>query len=559
MHMAIALSVMLVVVGYYLWREHAAAGAFGFPLDDSWVHAQVARNAAIGEGYSINPGEVVPVTASPLWTLVCASGYLMLGNSVLAAKLAGVLLLAACVYLAYELVRVLTNDIREALFAAVVVGSLPRLVWGAVSGMEVTLAAALVLGGVLTHVLYNRPGDRRQYLSTLLLGLAALARPECSVVFAAAMIDRLLSAVLVRWTDIAARDWLLPVMTHVLVFLAVLTPALLFNARFGYGLMPNPAYAKAFHWNAGLLAAVGSGSLKELARAFTIRPCDYLVSFLQESLRNNAVLFLLVGFGVARLTFHAPYSPGSRYRSFILPLTLLFFPLSLGVVMPFGGAGYQEARYVTPVAPLVIVTGVFGLYAGARYAARILSEAKFMGEPARIAVERGLVWFLMVLALGMEFRDVWYRGKVHGREVANIECMQVSIGRWADKHLPAGAVVATNDIGAISYFGRRKLIDTVGLLSPDVLSDIRDGASRDEAVGRLLRRTRPDYAVLFPSWYPGLVRDASLLREVHGVTLKDNVMSGGEELVVYRVLTSHRSVRPVGERGGAPSGQGASG
>ena len=34
-------------------------GNLGFPLDDSWIHLQFARNLANGEGLTYNPGELV--------------------------------------------------------------------------------------------------------------------------------------------------------------------------------------------------------------------------------------------------------------------------------------------------------------------------------------------------------------------------------------------------------------------------------------------------------------------------------------------------------------------
>ena len=46
------------------------------------------------------------------------------------------------------------------------------MVWGALSGMEVTLAAALVTGALVAHA------AGRVAMSAALVGLAALARPE---------------------------------------------------------------------------------------------------------------------------------------------------------------------------------------------------------------------------------------------------------------------------------------------------------------------------------------------------------------------------------------------
>ncbi len=532
----IALGVMVVVVGYFLWREYSIAGTFGFPLDDGWIHAQFARNLALGHGFSYNPGVPVSGSTAPLWTLVSATGYLVGGDPVLAAKVLGVLFLSLSVYFVYVLVKAISGDSREALFSAVLVASLPRLVWASLSGMEVTLAVMLTLVGIMAHVLYTSPGDRRQYIATVAFGLATLARPECAVFFVAALIDRVLTSLFIKWRELATRDWIGPFAAHVGLFLLVVAPFLVFSKRFGIGFLPNTVYAKACQWNAGLIAAAASRNAAEFVRSFTVRPFDYYMSFLHESLNNNPLLFLFAGFGMLRMVFSLPYDEGSRYRSFLIPISVVLFPLAIGVFVPFGSADYQEGRYIAPIAPLMLILGTVGMYGAATYAARIFSEAKFMGRPARIVLERALIWLFMIIALSAQFRSGWYRGRIYGREVANIEQMQVSIGKWLDLHTPRDAVVAANDIGAIAYFSGREVMDTCGLISPDALHYLKPGERPDQAVYAFLESVRPDYAVLFPSWYPDLVERSSLFDPIHRVVLNDNIICGGPEMVVYRLM-----------------------
>jgi hypothetical protein len=562
-HIVVALAVMLVFVGYFLWNEHGTSGTFGFPLDDSWIHAQFARNLALGHGFSYNPGEPASGSTAPLWTLVLSVGHLVTGDAVLAAKCLGIVFLALTVVLVYMLVGTIAGDEREALFAAVVAASLSRLVWAGLSGMEVTLAVTLTLAGMLAHVTYGRLGDRRQYLSTVLFGLATLARPECAAFFAAAMLDRALAGTLIRWRELAARDWLGPVALHVALFLAVIAPFVLFSRAFGVGFLPNTAYAKALLWGRGLIAALSSGSLAELARSFTVHPFDYYLSFLQESLSNNPVLFVLAAFGFMRLVLSIPYAEESRCRTFIIPLSVIIFPLAIGVIVPFGSASYQEGRYAAPVAPLMLVIGTIGLYEAGRYGAAILSRAKFMGRPATVVIERSLIWLFMVMALAAQVRTAWYRGKTYGRQVANIEEMQVALGRWIDRELPEDALLAVNDVGAIAYFSERRVLDTVGLISPEVLSYMEARRPRDAAVLEFLKDERPDYAVLFPDWYPRMVADERLFEPIHRAVLRDNVIAGGDEMVVYalhwdalRTPEDSRRVRADAGAAGAVSGRG---
>jgi hypothetical protein len=534
-HIAIALIIMLIFVGYYLWREHTTAGTFGFPLDDAWIHAQFARNLALGNGFSYNPGVPVSGSTAPLWTLVMGTGYLVGGDAVFAAKFLGVLFLSLSVYFIYVLVRTISGDPKEALFAAVLVASLPRLVWASLSGMEVTLAVTLSLAGIMAHVLYSTPGDKRQYVSTVALGLAALARPECAVFFVAAMLDRAFSNTFIRWKELAARDWLLPTIIHVALFLLIVFPFLLFSRRFGIGFLPNTAYAKALQWNAGVIAAFINHSGAEFFRSLTVRPFDYFLSFMHESLDNNPLLFVFAGLGALRMVFLLPFVEGSKYRSFIVPLSVLLFPLAIGVFVPFGTAGYQEGRYIAPVAPLMLIMGTIGMYGAASYASRIFGEAKSMGRPARIALERALIWGFMVMAVSVQVRNGWYRGRVYGREVANIEEMQVALGRWIDLSLPMDATVAANGIGAITYFSQREVLDTCGLVSPEVMAYMKPGVGRESAVLSFLKERKPDYAVLFPNWYPEMVRGEAIFDPIYRVVLDDNIVCGGPEMVVYRL------------------------
>ncbi|MCD4691229.1 hypothetical protein K8S17_07190, partial [bacterium] len=343
------------------------------------------------------------------------------------------------------------------------------------------------------------------------------------------------ASLFIKWRELATRDWIWPFAAHIGLYLLVVAPFLIFSKRFGVGFLPNTVYAKACQWNMGLIAAVASKSTAEFIRSFTVRPFDYYLSFLHESLRNNPLLFVFAGFGMLRMVFSLPYDEGSRYRSFLIPIAIILFPLAIGIFVPFGTADYQEGRYIAPVAPLMLIIGTVGMYGAATYAARIFSEAKFMGRPARIVLERALIWLFMVIALSAQLRSGWYRGRVYGREVANIEEMQVSIGKWLDQNVPRDVVVAANDIGAIAYFSNREVLDTCGLISPEALHYLKPGEGRDAAVFQFLECTRPDYAVLFPNWYPELVERQLLFDPVHRVVLDDNVICGGSEMVVYRL------------------------
>ena len=57
--------------------------------------------------------------------------------------------------------------------------------------------------------------------------------------------------------------------------------------------------------------------------------------------------------------------------------------------------------------------------------------------------------------------------RIYGCQVQNINAMQVALGKWSAS-LPENAVLAVNDAGAIPFFSRRRIIDTVGVVNPEV-------------------------------------------------------------------------------------------
>src|SRR5436853_7788501 len=79
---AAVVCIVLSCQALFLITERRIAGLWGFSLDDSWIHATIARNLATGHGYSFNPGEWVSGSTAPLFTVLLAALYRFLGDVV---------------------------------------------------------------------------------------------------------------------------------------------------------------------------------------------------------------------------------------------------------------------------------------------------------------------------------------------------------------------------------------------------------------------------------------------------------------------------------------------
>jgi hypothetical protein len=140
---AFALASLLVLFGImetvYLVAEYREAGAFGFGLDDSWIHATFARNLAEGKGFSFNQGEQISGSTAPLFTVALAAWYKLFGEMIWGAKLLGLFGFAlACLLLFFAVERLTQNRFAAWYAAALCVVSAPLLI-SSLSGMELGL------------------------------------------------------------------------------------------------------------------------------------------------------------------------------------------------------------------------------------------------------------------------------------------------------------------------------------------------------------------------------------------------------------------------------------
>ena len=470
----------LLTLAVYLVRERTIAGAAGFPLDDSWIHLHFARNIAEGSGFSYNPGRLVAGSTAPLWTLLLGAAARIAGPSLVMAKVVGVMTTVAAALVLRRAALAWGVEAPIALTAAVLLVWCGPVTWGALSGMEVSLAALLVSGALVAHA-------RARLLPTaVLIGLAALARPE--------------ACVLIPLVLLAAPITVRRVLVFSLVTVVVLLPSVAFSLATVGSPMPATAAAKI---EGGLIGWL-RGASESPFRTWIDRPREFLTAWFWWLGMTHWLLPLAVvpGILVAWRTKGRPLG--------MLAVALLLHPVAMALLAPYRDPGFQEGRYSIHLVPLALL--VLGVAVA--------------GVPTRrrSVVMTGALAIALVLVPAAATRYAW--------GVQNINAMQVELGRWLDGHVARDARLAVNDIGAIAYFSRREVIDLMGLVTPEILPYRRRG---EPGVIDFVRETCPDYVVVFPAWFPALTAREEMLESIHRVRLGHNLVSGADEMVVYRL------------------------
>ncbi|HBL26791.1 MAG TPA: hypothetical protein DD490_08155 [Acidobacteria bacterium] len=499
---------LLAGLGYFATEAWLLSGDLGFPLDDSWIHLQFARQLAAGEGLAYNSGELVTGSTAPLWTALLALLFYLPGSVIVWTKVLGMALYLAGVAATFRLGSALGLGRGLASFAAALTLATSWLVWSSLSGMEVPLFVALSLAGISLH-LRERAEPGRPPLAAGVFAVAALARPEGLLLLVLSLVDHAL--VFRREEDGAlalSRPPLHRVLTGGLLAVCALVGPVVFYRLAGGSFLPTTFAAKG-------------GELRRF-----LPDLQYLYTVLGVLLREQPYMVLLAGAGILALVERLG-TP--RDRGLLPALWLVALPLAYSTISPAGRGQLlgNFGRYYFPFFPVLILLGVLGLERAAEAVGPRLRAGTLRLPLHAVAIALVLWPTLSALARGA--------GR-YAQSVANVQDSDVAMARWLAPRLHPEAVLAVNDIGALKYLLPNRVIDLAGIANPEIRRAINQAMQEkrpwEPAVAAEIDRRRPDYLVVFPSWFPALARDARF-RPLYGIEIRDNITMGGDEVVVY--------------------------
>lgn len=478
--------IALVFCGFYFLALSLAVPELGFPLDDSWIHFVFARNTAHGDFFAYNPHRPVAGTTSPLWVVLMVPTYWLGVKPELWAYLWGWLFLAAAGIATYFLARRFMSD-RFAVWSGILVVSSGRLLWAAMSGMEITLAAFLwVLAAYLVWSVKDR--GKGAFWTGMVLSLAVYARPE-SYLFAVVC----LAYLFVNIEGGGARvdvsfDFKKPLAVGLVWLVFTIPYPVLCYLSHGRPL-PTTFYAKRYE---GLMDF-----------------SQYIANAVAWFVRDN-LIWGVFGLAAVLLAFYgfrwARERGGGR-----LPAIVLLWPVSfLAVEAVTAPILWHHARYTMPLIPFWIMLGMwFAELAFDRFGIDLKLSIRAAGFGKKV-VALSAIFLWLTFGLNVErARKVLVRNYLP--DVGAIRDINIAMGKVVREYVPEGVAVAVNDVGAIAYFGEHPVFDLLGLVSPEVLPIIEStGYMGSPTYARKMLdylKCRPDvgYAAIFPFWFPGMM------------------------------------------------------
>jgi hypothetical protein len=477
-----ATAAVLLYLGY-----SAVTHAAGFPLDDAWIHQTYARSLAQRGEWAFLPGVPSAGSTSPLWTVLLAPGQWNLIPMLIWTFVLGILSLTGLAVLGERLFRNLTGESAKIMPVAGVFLALEwHLVWAAASGMETALFALWILG-----VMVLLSAKRKKWFWTgFLVGASAWVRPDGITLLGPVLFVQMLDG-----QDIKSRmnGFLSTVLGFALGFL----PYLSFNRLISGAWFPNTFYAKQAEY-----AVYQQIPLLERFASLAVLPLI------------GAGILLLPGvvYAVVRAV---------RRRQFLIIAMFLWWAGYSGLYAMRLPVTYQHGRYLMPAMPVFFILGLTGsvwLYR------RITGTGRLRFVITRSALAIGIGLTLAFFVIG---------ARQYAQDVAIIETEMVDTARWVAAATEPDVLIAAHDIGALGYFGQRRLLDLAGLISPEVIPFIRD----EEQLEAYLDEKQVDYLITFPDWYPILSKRGE---PVYQSQAAFSIGAGGENMIVFRWQTNDR-------------------
>jgi hypothetical protein len=451
----------------------------GFSLDDSWIHQTYARNLVEYGGWYFIPGVTSAGSTSPLWTLLLTPGHIFRNDFYYywTFFISGILFIGSSIIF-QRLFEKISGKTTKYPWAGFLFLLEWHLVWSANSGMETILFIFIIL--TVFYILLSKV-NKNIWLLWFLLGVVIFVRPD-----GITLLGPYVLISLVHFSK--GRNFSLKNLCFGMLFVACFVILYgLFNQHLSGEVLPNTFFAKQAEYQ--ILYS------KPLYLRFW--------EMFQVSLTGSGIL-LLPGY------LYYFYRSIKERKWEILSAYMWFFGYLLiyAIRLP---ATYQHGRYVIPTIPIYLIFSVIGIY------------LLFQGPMAK----RKLIEFgykVSILAVLVIFFLIG--GRAYAEDVAIIESEMVATATWINENLRPDVVIAAHDIGALGFFANRKIIDLAGLISPEVISFIRD----EDRLSDYLDEKHVDFLVIFPGWYDKLDQSKKEIYSTEGVY---SPKAGGENMTIF--------------------------
>lgn len=421
---------------YILFESYNRNGYFSFPLDDPWIHLQFAKNLNQYGSFSYYKDEMVTSgSTSPLYTFLLFIGFYFTDYEFILSYFFGIVSFICSIIFFYKILNIdFGNSNLISISGTTLFSFMWFLQWSALSGMETTTMIFFLLAAIY---FYKKNSFK---LFGICSGMLVWLRPEALIFYGIIIIDLLYKKFVFKKikNEVDTSQF----KAAVIINFVFLITYFAFNYFISGTIFPNTFAAKTKYYSGNAVSFFN--------QVFTF--------FTQPELILLCIFNL-----VALIVILKNFFLKKHDRMFIYMGWLSGMILAFSIFLPFL---YQRGRYLFPVLPAFIILGIYGL----------INTWKFLGKFIRaFSFERSYIFSLSIVLLIITVQSITYLVKlsdVYVEDVRYIHDRQIITAKWIKENLPENIIVATHDVGAIGFYSGRKIVDMVGLISPDMIPNI---------------------------------------------------------------------------------------
>jgi hypothetical protein len=412
-------------------------------IDDSFITFRYAQNILAGEGFVYNPGEPVMGTTTPLYTFVMVVLGAFSGGTEAPFPKIAMLVNAIADGLTAVLLYLLGLHFKQKL-----VGVGAALCWGvashsvtfAIGGLETSLVVLLLVGMSYFYL------TEKITLAAFLASLALITRPDTILLVGLIAMDYFIRVIRkqVKWVWLAMLALvLLPLLWYGYATLQFGTPIPhSVQAKLGaYRLPPEAALVRLLqHYTTPFMADRWLGTAVAVGSGLLLYPFFYLVGARKLFQLDSRSLVIMV-------------YPWLYLAVFAIANPLIF------------------RWYLTPPLPFLFLGILMGVM--------VFFSTIFSSSRLRLPnfIQKGLLVILVVLLPFASLLGNWQIHPDHGLDRPapgmawyELELLYQTAAHIVKPYLTPDTTLAAGDVGVLGYYTQARILDTVGLNSPEALA-----------------------------------------------------------------------------------------
>ncbi len=433
-YLAITGALLLIIIFILTTVSH-----FDYTTDDTYIYLQYAKNIISGGGFSFNPGEPTYGTTGPLWALVISVFGFIGFDLLLISKLVDLSFAVLSIFVFFNLAQnILFNQVIS--FLATITFSLNAwlLRWTG-TGMETSFSVLIMLLAVYFSLKNN------YYKAVFFSSLLILLRPESFILTLIILTDILLNS--------EKRNFIYKkLIGSILIALAVTLPWFIFAKITFDTFVPNTALAKA---TLGMGIADYSWTITDLFKTIFITDAGTFLIF-----TAGLILILIKNKNFYKTIENIFEEPANEWiRKHFVPLSWVVTLCGLYIVTQAN----IISRYLLLIIPVIILYSFVFL-------SIIMRQLNF----GKILFHVLFLFTLTIMMQNQYIYNIHIKPSIKAFALGMENCF-IPIGKWLKSNTSETDIVMVPDIGAIGFYSDRKICDAAGLVSPEMLTYIRNG------------------------------------------------------------------------------------